>query len=329
MKNGTQTRLKSLLPYLRPTSGSESSLSPKARMRLKWMRYIEEGHSREETSRHFDHPEATIRYWHNRYNPNKVISLEDRDKTPHNVRKCILHDEDIKLVIDLRKKYPSFGRKKIQVLLRKRGVIIGQTRIQKIINQNSLKRKSIKRKPHRRNRQHMFTVPKEYKQIVGGLVYVDVKHIRLADLRKAYQFTAIDHASRKLIAKVYGRVSSRSGSQFFKHIRRELGVDKICYVGSDNGSEFLGLFEKMLSEQKVTHVFSTPASPKQNGYVERVIRSVIEDFYLYEGTELSINKQQKALDRYIYIYNNIRPHESLSMDTPTERYVKLIHSLPM
>ena len=175
----------------------------------------------------------------------------------------------------------------------------------------------------------MYSVPSDMKKKIGGLVYFDVKHIRLVGGQKAYQFTGIDHVTRMGFFKVYSRINSKSAVSFYRYVKEKLGVDKICFLGSDNGSEFLEELEKLLSEQGVIHVFSSPHSPKQNPYVERVIRTVIEDFYIYEGVERNITRQQKALDSYAFIYNKIRPHKSLNLDTPYERYVKISRSLAM
>jgi len=43
-------------------------------------------------------------------------------------------------VIELRLKYKGWGKHKLQILLKKEGIEIGQTRIQKIINEVGLKR---------------------------------------------------------------------------------------------------------------------------------------------------------------------------------------------
>ena len=67
------------------------------------------------------------------------------------------------------------------------GVYIGQSRIQKIINNAGLKRKYIyKKKRKKRNRRYMYIVPNKYKMNIEGLVYFDVKHIRLTGGKKAY-----------------------------------------------------------------------------------------------------------------------------------------------
>ena len=329
MKYGTQTRLKYLYPYVIKTDVPESSLSHTAQMRLKWMRYIDSGKSIPQAARYFDRPERTIRYWRARYNPRFIRSLENQSRRPHNVRVSPIKPSVIQQIVALRRRYPSLGKTKLQVLLRKRGIHVGQSRIQRVVNRSGLKRRTIKKKRRTTKRQHMYTVPADVKNKIGGLVYFDVKHLTLTGGNRVYQFTAIDHATRMLVAKVYSRINSRSSVHFFKYVRRRLGVSKICYFGSDNGSEFLGLLTKELSEQGTIHVFSSPHSPKQNPYVERVIKTVIEECYLYTGIGYSIHNHQQQLDAYVNFYNRIRPHASLELDTPVERRAKIINSLAM
>lgn len=324
MKYDTPTRLKYTLPYLKKAQ----TISPKAKRRLKWMDYIYKGNNIAKCSRHFDVPESTISYWYKRFNPYNLSTLEDRPKKPKNVRYSEVPLRHIKRVVQIRKKY-RWDKIKIQKLLKKEGIDIGQTRIQKIINQAGLKRKKKKyRYKKRKNRKHMYSVPKQYPKKPGGLVYFDVKYLYLPEGKLVYQFTAIDHATRTLGVKVYNSKSSKNGVDFFNYVQKSLNT-KICYLGSDNGSEFLGLLEKYLSEHNITHVFSSPATPKQNPFVERVIKTIIEEVYEYEGLEINLQKQQQRLDKYCFVYNKIRPHSSLDLDTPYERYVKLSKSLAM
>lgn len=326
MKDVTVNSLRYTYPYVRKSL--DSDLSPLAKKRLKWMLYIGSGKSVAQCSRHFDIPVRTIWYWLKRYNIYKPKSLENRSRRPIRRRHSEVPLHHMTRVKELRKKYP-WGRKKIQKLLEKEGIYIGESRIQVLINRYGLKRVRKKRKYRRSNRRHMYSVPRETLKTTGGLVYFDVKHLGLPGGHRVYQFTAIDHATRTLFVKVFPRITSECGKEFFLYVKERLGVDKISYVGSDNGSEFLGNFEKVLSEHNTTHVFSSPRSPKQNSYVERVIRTIIEDLYTFNGLEVNLEKQQEVLDKYVFTYNKIRPHESLDMDTPYERYVKLSRGLTM
>lgn len=327
MKYGTQTRLKYLYPFVRKSL--DSDLSPIAKKRLKWMLYIFDGHSVAKCSRHFDIPLRTIWLWYKRFDIHNLKSLENKSRKPKNFRYSPVPLHQRNRVIELRKRYPAWGKIKIQKLLSKEGIHVGQTRIQTLINQSGLKRIKKAGTNIRRNRRHMYSVPKECIHKPGGLVYMDVKHLYLPGGYKVYQFTAIDHATRQICAKVYSQITSQCGGKFLLYVKERMKVKEISYVGSDNGSEFLGFFNKVLSEQNITHVYSSPRTPKQNPFVERVIRTIIDELYAYRGLEVSIEKQQERLDQYIFTYNNIRPHQSLNLETPFEIYVKLSQSRTM
>lgn len=323
MKYGTPTRLKYRMPYNK--TSVIQSISPKAQMRLKWMDYVEQRNSIRKASRHFDIPESVIRYWKKKYQPYNLKTLEDKKKTPHKVRTSPISLEEAQRVIELRLKYKGWGKTKIQVLLEREDIHIGQTRIQKIINGANLKRiPHAKKKYYRRkNRKHMYAVPKQVLKKPGGLVYLDVKHLYLPDGQRVYQFTAIDHVTRLMRIKLFTNITSRCGKLFLDYLQQEYPFKRIHYIGSDNGSEFMGEMDEELKKRKIIHVFSSPRSPKQNPFVERVIKTVIDDVYYFEGLEVSMKKQQEVLDRYVKVYNEIRPHESLNLKTPFEMFREL------
>ena len=327
MKYGIKTTTRYKYPYVIGGYKASKSLSEKARLRLGWMDYINEGNSIRKTSRHYGIAESTIRYWRNKYDKWHLSSLENDSKRPKNVRESTVTFSIMDRIIELRQEY-GWGKRKLQVLLKRERISIGQTRIQKIINKAGLKRtKREKKYKLRLNRRHMYSVPKGIVRQPGGLVYLDVKHLRLIKAGpKIYQFTAIDHATRILRIKLFTRITSKCGKMFFEYLDKHFPFDRIKYIGSDNGSEFLGDLEKELKKRGIIHVFSTPRSPKQKPFVERVIQTIINDIYLRKGTEINIKKQQKELDKYVKVYNEIRPHESLEMRTPNEQF-KLLSKL--
>lgn len=289
------------------------------------MDYIYAGHTVSQCSRHFDIPEPTIRYWRKRYNPRYLGSLEDKSKRPKQVRRFDVPLEIKNKVIDLRTgELRGCGKVKIQYGLEAQGITLGRNAIQRIVNEAGLKRVPKGRtNKQRKNRRHMYAVPKDVLKQPGGLVYMDVKHLRLPDGNKIYQFTALDHATRLLGVKLYTRITSTCGADFLNYLQERYPFESIQYVGTDNGSEFLGVLDKQLKEKGIVHVFSSPRSPKQNPYVERVIRTIIDEVYYYEGIEISRERQQEVLDQYVYRYNNRRPHQSLNYQTPMQVYAKL------
>jgi transposase InsO family protein len=325
MKYGIKTTARFKYPYIEGAGKASLKLSHQARVRLSWMDYIQEGNSIRKTSRYFGIPESTIRYWRRRYNKWRLPSLENRSKKPHSVRESSILFSTIEQIVELRQKY-GWGKVKLQVLLRRIGIKVGQSRIQKVINKAGLKRiKQGRINKLRRNRRHMYSVPAKVIKQPGGLVYLDVKHLRLIKYSpKVYRFTAIDHATRMLRVKLFSRITSRCGKLFLNYLEKYYPFDRIQYIGSDNGSEFLGDLEKELEKKGIIHVFSTPRSPKQNPFVERVIQTTV---YRRRGTEATIERQQQVLDDYVKIYNEVRPHESLAMRTPIEQFNLLRNSL--
>lgn len=334
MKYGTPTRVRYTIPFVKRTLDSNIK-DPKVKMRLKWMLYIDSGNTIAKTSRHFDIPIRTIKYWRKRYNPFKIkYSLRDKSKRPINCRTSSVPLSTITLVKGIRRKHLYLGKEKIQhILKRDFNIAIGRTRIQKIINSDhSLKYYGTIKRYKRKNKvkkKHMYSVPKHILDVPGGLVYLDVKHLSIVGGQKVYQFTAIDHCTRMLFLKVYSNITSKSGADFVMHIQKILEDTKIQYIGSDNGSEFEGYVTNLLSELKIDHVFSSPRSPKQNPFVERVIRTTIDELHLLYGTVYSIKNQQYLIDRYLYEYNFYRPHHSLKKDTPFEYYVKMSKAITM
>lgn len=102
----------------------------------------------------------------------------------------------------------------------------------------------------------MYPVPEKFKKLPEGLVYLDVKHLKISRY-KYYQFTAIDHATRIMKAKIYRRITSESTVSFMKYLSSEFPFKDIQYIGTDNGSEFLGKLTEYEKEEKLKHVFSS------------------------------------------------------------------------
>ena len=160
----------------------------------------------------------------------------------------------------------------------------------------------------------------------GEVVQIDVKHLPQKG-KTYYQFTAIDKSliwadrhkyTRLSYAKVYTTKSSRKAKEFFIEAIEYFSFE-IKKVQTDNGSEFLGEFDKYLREEGILHYFSYPKSPKTNSSVERLIRSIEEELWLIEGTEYPIDELNRKLRRYFRIYNFVRLHYVLGLRTPADK----------
>lgn len=65
--------------------------------------------------------------------------------------------------------------------------------------------------------------------------------------------------------------------------------------------------------------FITPHRPQQNGLVERVIRTLQEQ-YVHRHRFESQQHAMRVIGDWIQLYNSRRPHQALGMQTPDEAY---------
>jgi len=108
-------------------------------------------------------------------------------------------------------------------------------------------------------------------------------------------------------------------AHFLQYLRKKFPF-KIKAIQIDGGSEFKKYFEEECKRREIILFELPPRSPKLNGHVERSNRTSREEFYEVEEIELSIEKHNKQLEQWEYVYNYIRPHQSLDYLTPNEYY---------
>jgi hypothetical protein len=100
---------------------------------------------------------------------------------------------------------------------------------------------------------------------------------------------------------------------------------------TDNGKQFTDrfgkggevLFDKICRKNAITHRLTAPASPNQNGKVERFHGTFRPDFLDQVGPFTSIEEAQAAVDAWVGQYNDERPHQGLDEKlpvTPAERF---------
>ena len=99
-------------------------------------------------------------------------------------------------------------------------------------------------------------------------------------------------------------------------------------IFTDNGKVFTNrfgltpsevLFDKICRENGIVHRLTAPASPTTTGKIERFHRTLRTEFL---GGQMfsSQHVAQKELDAWVTDYNTKRPHQSLGMATPAQRF---------
>jgi hypothetical protein len=97
---------------------------------------------------------------------------------------------------------------------------------------------------------------------------------------------------------------------------------------TDNGKVFTGrfhhppvevLFDAICRQHGIEHLLTQPRSPTTTGKIERFHRSLRAEF-LSNRAPFTTLKTAQALDEWVHDYNTNRPHQSLHMDTPAQRF---------
>lgn len=155
--------------------------------------------------------------------------------------------------------------------------------------------------------------------IVGG--------VRLVDGSEAKILTGVDDHSRFCVsAFVVARATARPRCDALALAMRTHGIpDQIL---TDNGKVFTGrfgkgpgivLFDRICRENGIKHLLTAPRSPTTTGKVERFHKTLRREF-LNGKVFADIADAQAHLDGWVREYNFSRPHQSLGMAVPWDRF---------
>ena len=299
-------------------------VSREARLRLQWMDYYE-GHERNAafTCRHFGISRQTFYRWKRRYRPQDLTTLESRSHRPRHLRQPTWSPQLAQATLQLRERYPRWGKDKLVVLLRQDGWSVSTSMVGRILRK--LKDRGVLREPlpkgisaRRRpwTRPYAVRKPKGYEvKAPGDLVQVDTLDVRPLPGVTLKHFTARDVISRWDVVEVHSRATAAAATGFLEAVLKRMPFP-VKAVQVDGGSEFQAAFEQACQEQGIQLFVLPPRSPKLNGCVERAQRTHQEEFYeVYDG-DLEIAPLGRALQYWEQVYNTLRPHQALGYLTP-------------
>ena len=185
--------------------------------------------------------------------------------------------------------------------------------------------------------------PRRYeRERPGELVHVDVKKVarvpdgggrraRGADALRhadsgagtACLHVAVDDRSRVAYAELLGDERKETCVAFMGRARdfyRGLGVE-VERVMTDNGPGYRSrLFNEWLAASGIEHRYTRPYSPWQNGKVERMNRTLAQEWQ-YARAYASEGERAAALSPFIDRYNWARPHSACGGLPPMSRIV--------
>lgn len=258
--------------------------------------------------------------WLDRFERGGPAALEDRSPCALTIRHR-LPEAMVMQILELKKEHPFWGPKKIQAVLKPGH---GHRRpatstIGALLKAYGL----VKLRRRRPVRNQLSEAPFPSAPQPNDVWCADFKgHFRLGDGQRCDPFTMTDLASRYLLkCEALGKTDAAHVRPHLERAFREYGLP--LRFRSDNGVPFASAGLGRLSTLSVwliklgIHLERIdPGHPEQNGQHERMHRTLKAEVRPQED----LAAEQRALDRFRAIFNELRPHEGLAQRTPAQVY---------
>jgi transposase InsO family protein len=265
----------------------------------------------------------TVYVWLARYETDGLDGLAERSHRPHRSPAQMAATIEAR-VLELRRLHPHWGPMSIRHRLGREDVepVPSVSGVYRALLRAGLIEPQARRKRLPAYRRWERGRPMELWQmdVVGGVLLVDGTEAKI--------LTGVDDHSRFCVcAGVMRRATTRP---VCGHFVEALGLHGIPEeVLTDNGKVFTGrfglrpsevLFDKICRENGIAHRLTAPRSPTTTGKIERFHRTLRTEFLTGRVFD-SLEAAQAELAEWVRSYNTERPHQSLKMQTPSERFL--------
>ena len=277
-----------------------------------------------EVARRFGVSRQAVHGWLGRYEREGLAGLADHSRRPlHQPRQL---DAGIEaLICRMRGLHPRWGPRRLLFEL-------GKAEVTPLPSRSTVYRVLVRHQlvPARRRKRRRQDYKRWQREEPMQLWQMDITgSVFLADGTELKLISGIDDHSRFcVIAAVARRATARAVCRAFIAAMRAYGIpDEVL---TDNGKQFTGrfgkprpaevLFERICRKNGIKQLLTKPYSPTTTGKVERWHQTLQTDFLDDAAPFASIEAAQAAVDAWRQVYNTARPHQSLDMATPAERF---------
>jgi transposase InsO family protein len=283
---------------------------------------IAEGHPVSSVAQQWGVSRQTLHAWLGRYEAAGLEGLADRSHRPalcpHQMPAAVEAT-----ALELRRMHRAWGPRRIVVELARRGVapLPSESGVYRALTRAGWVEPGARRRRRESWKRWERGAPMELWQmdVVGG--------IGLADGSTAKALTGLDDHSRFCVsAALMPAERTRAVCDGLAAAMRRHGVPQ--QILTDNGKVFTGrfghpptevLFDRICRENGIEHLLTAPRSPTTTGKIERFHRSLRAEC-LTGQLFASLPRAQAAVDEWVEFYNTQRPHQSLDMATPADRF---------
>lgn len=228
-------------------------------------------------------------------------------------------------ILELVRKHPRFGYRRIARLLRRMGRIVNVKRVYRLWRAEGL-RVPRKRKKCRQigvSTSSLMATPSHHVNHVWCVDFVSDATIDGKELR--WLALVDEFTKRCLCFEPRRRWSADDVLEIVLLAAKEHGAP--LAIRSDGGPEFTAnAFRSGLERLNILSLVIAPASPWQNGFIES-FNGKARDEFLNVTMFLSLPHAQRLGEQWKRSYNTERPHSSLQYMTPEEYSNRVTHRL--
>lgn len=216
---------------------------------------------------------------------------------------------------------PVYGSRRLQVMLRREGILVGRRRIRNLMRKLGLWAITPKPDTSKAHPKH-----KIYPYLLRGMDINRPNHVWATDITYLpmargflYLVAILDWATRRVLAwRVSNTLSADFCVEALKEAIARYGVPEI--FNTDQGCQFTSLeFTGVLKAHGIKISMDGRGRCHDNIFVERLWWTVKHEWVYLRPAENGI-EQRRSLTLFFDWYNRQRPHQSLDWKTPDEAY---------
>lgn len=224
-------------------------------------------------------------------------------------------------LIELAGLWPTYGYRRLTALLQREGYPVNGKRVRRLMHELGIAAEAPRRRPRTTDSNHPFP---RFPNLVAGLEVTRPEQVWVADityirLRKEFVYLAVlmDVFTRGIRGWHLGRGLEQELT--LTALRRAYQRGRPAIHHSDQGVQYAATaYVEMLTGAEVQISMASVGEPKENGYAERLMRTIKEeevDLSEYEDFADARRQLGRFLDD---VYNTKRIHSSLGYLTPSE-----------
>lgn len=235
----------------------------------------------------------------------------------------------VKLVMEKRSILPKIGVRKLHHILKpdfkKLGFKIGRDKLFTILSKYSLL--ILKKRGYVRttNSNHWYF---RYTNLIKDLIIIqpnqvfvsDITYIRVQD-RFMFLSLITDHFSRKIVGyKLHNDLSASGPIDALNMALKDVKKTDGLIHHSDRGIQYAcNEYTDKLKNKNIKISMTEENHVYENAMAERV-NGILKDEFFLNATFGSEDIAHRAVDEAVKHYNEVRPHYSIGLSTPAEKY---------